>query len=132
MIDLLDGRGGGDRRAAGSAQLSLCENWKSSENIKNPIKILTFSGYAFAAAAATGHTVVQTGKSFSEKKLEIAVGDSITFKNDDEVKHNILIKDIDFNSGVLAPGSESTATFATAGRYKLRCGIHPKMKVVVQ
>lgn len=106
----------------------------------NSIKILTVSGYLFAAAgclaaaAATGHTITQADKAFSEKKLEIAVGDSVTFKNTDGVKHNILIKDIDFNSGVQEPGSESTATFSAAGKFKVRCGIHPKMKmkVVVQ
>ncbi len=104
----------------------------------NHIKLLTYSGYLFgalgcaAALAATSHTVTQAGKTFSEKKMNIAVGDSIVFKNDDKVKHNILVKDLDYNSGMQEPGSESMVTFDKAGKFSVRCGIHPKMKIKVK
>ncbi len=103
----------------------------------NKAKLLTTCGYVFAALgcaaalAATGHTVTQKGKAFSADSMTIAAGDSITFKNNDSVKHNILIKDIDFNSGTQEPGQEAVAKFANAGEFKVRCGIHPKMKMTV-
>lgn len=104
------------------------------------IKTLTYAGYAFAvagclaaaaAAAAASHKITQSGKAFSVKKLEVAVGDTIVFMNDDSVKHNILVKDIKFNSGMQEPGTEATATFDQAGKFTVRCGIHPKMKMKV-
>lgn len=103
----------------------------------DPIKVLTLSGYVFAAAgslaavAATGHTITQKGKAFPVKELKIVAGDSISFKNDDAVKHNILIRGIDFNSGIQEPGTESIATFSAAGTFMVRCGIHPTMKLQI-
>ncbi len=100
-------------------------------------RYLTLSGYALAsmgvaaAIAATGNLVTQKGKTFSTSELSISVGQTITFVNDDAVKHNILIKGIDYNSGIQEPGTESTATFDKSGRFVVRCGIHPKMKMTV-
>ena len=101
------------------------------------LRTLTLAGYLFgamgiaAAVAAAGTVVSQKGKAFSEKEMTLAIGDSITFKNEDDVKHNILIKKMDYNSGVQEPGNETTVTFDTAGKFKVRCGIHPKMKMKV-
>ncbi len=100
-------------------------------------KFLTATGYAFflfgvgAAIAAGSHTVSQKDKAFAKSELSIAAGDSVNFANDDSVKHNILIKDIDYNSGTQEPGQTVTATFDKAGKFKVRCGIHPKMKMTV-
>lgn len=101
------------------------------------LRVLTYGGCVFsvigcfAALAATTHTISQKDKAFSSKEITVAVGDSVTFANDDSVKHNILVKDIDFNSGMQDPGASATATFASAGKFKVRCGIHPKMKMTV-
>lgn len=84
-----------------------------------------------AAVAATDHKVMQKGKTFSSKKLTAAAGDSVTFVNDDSVKHNIVVKGTKLNSGVLAPGQEFKALFDKNGKFKVRCGIHPKMKLTV-
>lgn len=101
------------------------------------VRTLTAIGYAAAlcGAAATAmaatNVVTQNGKAFSVKEMALSVGDSLTFVNDDSVKHNILIKDIGFNSGMQEPGSEAMATFDKSGKFKVRCGIHPKMKLTV-
>ena len=98
-------------------------------------EILALAGYGFAAAgsiaAAAGHAISQKGKSISAKELTVAVGDSVVFMNDDGVKRNILIRGIEFNSGIQAPGTEATALFEATGRFKVRCGIHPRMKMTV-
>lgn len=86
---------------------------------------------AMAAAAATTHTVSQNGKKFSEKKMSIAAGDIITFVNDDKVKHNIVIKKMDVSSGIQKPGEKVEVVFDENGKFKVRCGIHPKMKITV-
>ncbi|MDJ0947115.1 MAG: cupredoxin domain-containing protein [Kiloniellales bacterium] len=84
-----------------------------------------------AAAAATTHAVNQKGKTFSVRELSVAVGDSVTFVNDDGVKHNILIKDLGANSGMQDPGQAFAVTVDKSGKHKVRCGIHPKMKMTI-
>lgn len=93
--------------------------------------LFTAVGLAAAAAAATGHNISQKEKKFSEKKLSVAVGDTITFVNDDSVKHNILIKDLGANSGMQGPGEQFAVTIEKGGKFKVRCGIHPKMKMTI-
>ena len=86
---------------------------------------------AVAAVASTNHVVTQVGKKFSEKKMSIAAGDSVTFLNEDKVKHNIVIKKMDVSSGIQAPGEKVDVVFDENGKFKVRCGIHPKMKITV-
>lgn len=84
-----------------------------------------------SALASTNHTVSQADKAFSTKKMSIAAGDSITFVNDDKIKHNIVIKKMDVSSGIQGPGEKVDVVFDQNGKFKVRCGIHPKMKVTV-
>ncbi|TQV82309.1 cupredoxin domain-containing protein [Denitrobaculum tricleocarpae] len=86
---------------------------------------------AISAFASTSHVISQAEKAFSTKKMEVAVGDSITFVNDDKVKHNIVIKKMDVSSGIQKPGEKIDVLFDKNGKFKVRCGIHPKMKVTV-
>lgn len=86
---------------------------------------------AISALASTSHMVSQADKAFSTKKMSIVAGDSITFVNEDKVKHNIVIKKMDVSSGIQAPGEKVDVTFDQNGKFKVRCGIHPKMKVTV-
>lgn len=91
------------------------------------------AGFAVAniALAATAHTVSEKGKAFSEKKLEVATGDKVVFVNDDKIKHNILISSMKFDSGLQDVGAKTEVIFADAGKHKVRCAIHPKMKMTV-
>ena len=101
-------------------------------------KSLALAGYLCTAVglsfafAAVDHTISQKGKVFSEKKLELSVGQTVNFINDDAVKHNIIVKKLEFNGGIAEPGEETKVTFDQAGKFKVRCGIHPKMKMTVQ
>jgi len=84
------------------------------------------------ALASTNHTIGQAGKKFSEDVLTVAVGDTVVFKNDDTVKHNIIIVKMRFNSGMQDPGKDAELTFDKAGSFKVRCGMHPKMKLTIK
>ena len=92
--------------------------------------VLGFAATNMVLAAAT-HTVNAKGKVFSAKKLEISAGDIVSYVNDDTIKHNILISKMKYDSGLQAPGDKSDVQFADAGKFKVRCAIHPKMKMVV-
>ncbi len=86
---------------------------------------------AGAALAATSHQVIESDKKFSVKTVEISVGDTVTFVNNDTIKHNIAIKKMKFNSGLQEPGKNVDVVFDKSGKFKVRCGIHPKMKLKV-
>ena len=98
---------------------------------------LFFAGWLFAATgaglalASTTATVTQVDKAFAEKEISVGRGATVHFVNNDSVKHNILIKKLDFNSGLQSPGDSVAVTFDKSGKFKVRCGIHPKMKMKV-
>ena len=101
--------------------------------------------YIFALAAlpalaipawAAITTVVQSGQAFSESDVTLKVGDHLKFANQDDVKHNILVQegDDDDNAkdyGVQPPGQSIDVPFDKAGKFKVRCHIHPDMKMSV-
>ncbi|WP_282610388.1 plastocyanin/azurin family copper-binding protein [Pelagibius sp. Alg239-R121] len=84
-----------------------------------------------AAYASTNHMVTQTDKTFDSKELAVAVGDTVLFKNTDSIKHNILVEELRYNSGIQQPGGESAVVFDQNGRFVVRCGIHSRMKMIV-
>jgi plastocyanin len=82
-----------------------------------PTAALLATGYAALAATST---IIQSGQTFSETDLSVKVGDHVKFLNQDDVNHNIL------------PGSPPLdVAFDHAGKFKIRCHIHPTMKLTV-
>lgn len=85
-------------------------------------------------AHATSATVDQSGQVFSQKAIDISPGDSLTFANHDDVTHNISVFNDDDDAtdlGLQKPGVSLVHVFDKAGRFKVRCSIHPGMKMVV-
>lgn len=88
-----------------------------------------------SGVAQAGETVVtQKAKSFDTKKVTISKGDTIKFINADSIGHNIhsRSKGDKFDLGLQKPGTEMSRVFAADGTFKVRCVIHPKMKLVVK
>lgn len=89
---------------------------------------------AVSATAATT-TIDQRAQTFSEKALSMTVGDSLIFANHDDVTHNIGIIDEDDDAtdlGLQKPGQSLSYKFSKAGKFKVRCSIHPSMKMTVR
>lgn len=80
---------------------------------------------------AASHTVIQKGRAFSTTELGIKKGESLVFKNEDDVTHNVfsVSPGIKFDIKTQKPGDESKIDFATAGAGEVRCAIHPSMKM---
>ena len=81
-------------------------------------------------------TIVQAGQAFSESEVTLSVGDHLKFLNNDDVNHNILVQSGDDDDdardmGVQAPGVPVDVLFDKAGKFKIRCHIHPSMKLAV-
>ena len=72
-------------------------------------------------------------KNFSVTTMTVKAGDTILFKNDDPVVHNIFAKsDVKTFNVTQNPGEETPITTDAAGTFVVRCAIHPKMKLTVK
>lgn len=85
------------------------------------------------AAKAEDITIRQKGKTFSEKEVVIKAGSTIVFTNDDETTHNVYSrsKGHKFDIGAQRPATSASHTFSDPGKVKVRCAIHPRMKLTV-
>lgn len=84
-------------------------------------------------AKAEDFTIRQKGKTFSEKEVVIKAGSTIVFTNDDKTTHNVYSrsKGHKFDIGAQRPGKSASHTFSKPGKVKVRCAIHPRMKLTV-
>jgi len=62
---------------------------------------------------------------FDPTPLNIKVGTTVTWTNNDTMPHQI--KSNSFNSAVLSNGQNFSFTFSTTGQYSYSCAIHPSM-----
>ena len=90
---------------------------------------------ALAAGVRAGNmTIDQSGQQFSQKSVDLTVGGEIKFVNSDDVTHNINIVNEDDDAedlGLQKPGETITYKFDKAGKIRVRCSIHPGMKMTV-
>jgi amicyanin len=86
-----------------------------------------------AAAAVTGpvFSTVIKGMSFVQPQIEIAVGTTVTWKNEDQLAHTVTATDQRIFSGMIESGSSWSHTFNQAGTFTYACTPHPFMKGTV-
>lgn len=83
---------------------------------------------ARADGHATAHTVVIKDFAFTPKDIQIKAGDSITWINEDSMRHSATDLNGAFDTGLLSKGQEATMTFGGAGRFEYRCTPHANMR----
>jgi plastocyanin len=66
-------------------------------------------------------------RAFSPDDINIAVGATVTWMNNDVVAHTSTSDRSGWNSGVVAPGGQFSFSFPTAGTFSYHCTIHPGM-----
>ena len=100
--------------------------------------LLLVGGLAITSPArAQGETVVveaADGNVFEPATITINVGDTVTWRNTDDIPHTSTSEDEVWDSGALGAGEEFSFTFEEAGTYGYFCEFHPGMEgtVVVQ
>lgn len=79
------------------------------------------------------YVIGQKAKVFSVEALTVKRGDTVVFKNDDAVVHNVfsITKGLEFNLRAQAPGTSAGQVFKTEGVAQVRCAFHPKMKLAI-
>jgi plastocyanin len=66
--------------------------------------------------------------SFQPATIEVAIGSTVTWTNDDSVDHTVTATEGSFNSGVMGAGDAFAQTFDTPGTFEYFCAIHPSMQ----
>ena len=92
------------------------------------------AGAAVAAGSGTRYVVSQRGRAFLPGLIAIKQGDTLQIVNDDgDLLHHAYIDSdsFSFDSGDQEPGSRTDVVFTKTGSFTVLCGIHPKMKLVV-
>lgn len=88
---------------------------------------------AVAAPAAYAEATVQiVNLHYKPTPLTVAVGETVTWKNEGFIPHTVTGGELD--SGRIRGGGEFSFTFTKPGTFEYRCTIHPSMlgKVIVQ
>jgi len=68
---------------------------------------------------------------FAPKRIEIRVGGTVTWTNNDPLVHTITADDGSWDSGPIEPGKTWSRTFTQPGEYAFHCTPHPFMKALV-
>jgi alcohol dehydrogenase (cytochrome c) len=71
---------------------------------------------------------------YSPKRVQVSVGDTVTFKNNGALIHTATESKSAWDTGDIAPGESKSVTFDSAGTYVYNCSPHPWMigQVIVQ
>lgn len=78
-------------------------------------------------AAAMEARVTIKDLAFSPQVLEIPVGTTVTWTNEDAPQHTVFSKDKTFASDILEQGDTFSYTFDEPGTYDYICSLHPNM-----
>jgi plastocyanin len=90
---------------------------------------------AVAMPALAGDQVVgQAKKAFTTGVLKAKVGDTVTFRNDDEFAHNVFsLSDVQtFDLGSYKKGEVRSVKLTAPGTIEVECAIHPEMKMKIE
>jgi len=82
-----------------------------------------------SAAAKPRHVnVSMVDMTFTPAKVEISVGDSVTWTNEDDRDHSVVSADGSFKSGNIGAGKQFSHTFNKVGTVAYGCAYHPRMR----
>ena len=80
------------------------------------------------APAKGGHAVSITAEGFSPESVDLVVGDTVTWTNDDAVPRNVTFDATPALSMDVAVGDSVSHTVTAPGEHAYHCKDHPEMK----
>jgi plastocyanin len=93
-----------------------------------PLFLFLIAPNALSAQRDAKEDVSIKGRAFQPATLRIKKGESVTWKNNDDIDHTVDAEDGSFSSGTIKSGKSFTHTFKKAGKYAYSCHLHPRMK----
>lgn len=104
------------------AHAEVGSNYSWSEEVQVNVTKKGMIHTVTIGAAAVGYLA-----EFSPNPVNVKVGDSVKWKNDDDVDHTATADDDSFDTGnVAAGGSSGLITFTRTGTFDYHCEIHPQ------
>jgi plastocyanin len=92
---------------------------EGSGNVQEPATFIPENSKAVKIVANAG------SNSYNPNPVEVKVGESVTWINDDSARHTVTSKDGTFDSGMMGKGQSFSFTFDKAGEYQYFCEPHP-------
>jgi len=86
--------------------------------------------FSAGTASAANHNVSISGFAFNPGSITVAVGDTVTWANNDSVPHTATSASgvtPAFDTNNIQPGTSASVTFNQAGTFSYFCKIHPNM-----
>ena len=113
---------------AGGMTIACGSEAPTDKKTAKPAASTTTSG-----AGGKVHVVSQKDKQFLPGDLNIKVGDTVNFRNDDKVFHNVysFSEARLFDLGSYASGQAKKVVFDKEGKVVVECAIHPKMRMTI-
>ncbi len=84
-----------------------------------------------ASPAASGDTISIVNLAYDPPQLDVAVGTTVTWTNDDQVSHTATSADGLFDTGTIGAGESAGITFDEAGTFEYVCAFHAGMRATV-
>src|SRR5262249_40364203 len=81
-----------------------------------------------AGGGGQGREGTMPGKFFAPGRIQVLVGDTVTWRNADGTNHTVPSDDDLFDSGYVSPGLTFSRVFDKTGAYKYHCSIHRFMR----
>ena len=78
------------------------------------------------------HDVTIKDMKFDPDTLQIAVGETVVWTNNDDRDHTVTAKDGSFKSENLSKGDTFEHVFKKAGKFRYSCSYHPRMKATIE
>jgi plastocyanin len=120
-VALIDDKGD---RAVGRAKVRVVAAARPKAHRHTKRKPAAAPATTIHAAASSGSVTIKNF-AFSPKSISINVGDTVTWTNEDPVRHNAISDAGVWDSGTLNKGNSFSKRFTTAGTYKYTCTFHP-------
>jgi plastocyanin len=113
---------GGSIMGAAAAALALAAPAAAQEAHGAPM-----AGASPAMALGAAPPIAMRNKLFAPGATTTLVGDTVTWRNDDTVAHDVAAYDGSFDSGRLEPGAGTQHVFTAQGLVNYHCTLHPLM-----
>lgn len=86
------------------------------------------------SSAHAADTIKIDNFTFTPNMMEVSVGTTVVWTNDDDIPHAVAATERQFKSHALDTGDSFSYTFSQPGTYEYFCSLHPHMtgKIVVK
>jgi len=110
--------------------LTACGGSSTPAPSPSPTPTPTPTGTTATVAIVNGASTL-TSTAYSPNPLNVSVGTTVTWVNNDSTTHDSTAVNNSFTTGSIAPGRSASVKFQSAGSFQYYCTIHPGMVATV-